>query len=525
MMTLVGTGALVRHALRRDRVLASVCLLVLTLTCYASAAATADLSPSERQQVEAAEAINASPAIVALYGPILDAHSRGELAMTKMTVLYAVFVAVMCPVLVRRHTRVEEENGQTELLCGTAVGRDAPLAAAVAESVAVAVILGLLAAAVNVMAGLPVAGSVAFGASWAGVGIVAAAITAVACQVSASALTCAAYAAAGVGLLYVLRAVGDSAASWLSWTSPFGWSTQLRAYGDTRWWVLLLYVAYTCVLLMVAQLLRARRDLGSGLVAARPGPADGSPRLSNAIALSGRVHTPMVLTWSVSMAVMGLVFGAIAPQIGDLLDSPSARRMMQRLGGVGALEDTLVAAELSIVAVVVSCFTIIVVAHGGSDERDGRTEQVLATATSRSNSFLATILVAVLGATWLLLIIGIGLTVGYVATDGQSIADFVPSALSQAPAVWVMAALAAVGFALRSSWTFVGWGILMLFVMLGQLGELLRLPSRVLDLSPFTHVPAMPAEGFALTPELVLTAVATVLLVLAWRRYLSRDIA
>ena len=66
----------------------------------------------------AAEAINASPAIVALYGPILDVHSLGELAMTKMTVIYAVFVAIMFLVLVRRHTRVEEENGQTELVGG-----------------------------------------------------------------------------------------------------------------------------------------------------------------------------------------------------------------------------------------------------------------------------------------------------------------------------------------------------------------------------------------------------------------------
>ena len=119
MSTVVGTPPLVRYALRRDRVLAGVWLLVLVLTCYASAAATPGLYPTAREQVVAAEGINASPAIVALYGPILDVRSLGELAMTKMTVLYAVFVAVMFLILVRRHTRVEEENGQTELVGGT----------------------------------------------------------------------------------------------------------------------------------------------------------------------------------------------------------------------------------------------------------------------------------------------------------------------------------------------------------------------------------------------------------------------
>src|SRR5690242_9022222 len=215
MSTVVGTPPLVRYALRRDRVLAGVWLLVLVLTCYASAAATPGLYPTAREQVVAAEGINASPAIVALYGPILDVRSLGELAMTKMTVLYAVFVAVMFLILVRRHTRVEEENGQTELVGGTAVGRDAPLAAAVAEAALVAAVLGLLAAGVNVAAGLPVAGSLAFGASWAGVGLVAAAGTALACQFSASARTCAAIAAAGIGVAFGLRAVGDVAAPWL----------------------------------------------------------------------------------------------------------------------------------------------------------------------------------------------------------------------------------------------------------------------------------------------------------------------
>ena len=203
----------------------------------------------------------------------------------------------------------------------------------------------------------------------------------------------------------------------------------------------------------------------------RTGPGTGSPRLANAIALSLRLHTPMLVTWTVATAVMGLVFGAIAPQIGDLLDSPSARRMMERLGGVGALQDTLIAAELSVLAVVVSCFAITVVGHGGTDETDGRTEQVLATATSRAYSFLAILVVAFLGATWLLLVTGVAVAIGYGAAGGASVGILVASALAQAPAVWVMASFAAVFFAVRSSWNFVAWGVLVAFVTLGSAGR------------------------------------------------------
>jgi ABC-2 type transport system permease protein len=527
MNALVGTVLLTRHAFRRDRILATTWVVVLALTCYASAAATSSLYPSMADRVSAAEAINSSPAIVALYGPILDVRSLGELAMTKMTVLYAVFVAIMCLVLVRRHTRVEEENGQTELIGGTAVGRDAPLASAVVEAGAVALVLGLVSAGVNIVAGLPVAGSLAFGASWAGVGLTSVGMTAVACQLSASARTCAAIAAGMLGFVYLLRAVGDTSVSWLSWLSPLGWSTQLRAYSGTRWWVLLLYVALAAALVGAAQVLRARRDLGSGLLAARPGPAHGSPRLADAVALSLRVHGSMLWIWSVSTASMGVVFGAIAPNIGDLLDSPSARQMIERLGGEGVLEETLIAAELSILAVVVTCFAIAVVGHGGADEHDGRTEQVLATATSRLRAFVATTLVALVGSAWLLLVTGIALSLGYGGVGGglgTAFGDIVPAALVQVPAVWVVTALAAACFALRSSWTVLAWGLLVLFLTLGQLGELVKLPTWVIDLSPYTNVPTMPVEPFSAAPVLILTAIAAAVLATAGWRYRSRDI-
>ncbi len=245
-------------------------------------------------------------------------------------------------------------------------------------------------------------------------------------------------------MLYVLRIVGDTTSlSWLSWLSPFGWGTQLRAWSDPRWWVLLLYVATGAALIALAHVLRSRRDLGSGLLAPRPGPATGSPRLGDAVALAIRLHGPTLVTWTAAMAVLGLVLGAIAPNIGDVLDSSGARDMMQRLGGEGAVQDTLLAAELSIMAVVITCYAVAVVGHGGSDEHDGRTEQVLATATSRTRSYAALLVVAVAGSAWLLLVTGVAVTLGFggAAGDlGDAFGRVLPAALVQAPAVWLVTA-------------------------------------------------------------------------------------
>jgi ABC-2 type transport system permease protein len=515
--SLTGTGSLARFAVRRDRVLVAIWLLVLVSVCYASAAATGSLYATRAEQVDAAEAINGSPAVIALYGPILDVHSLGELAMTKMTVLYAVFVAALAIVLVRRHTRVEEETGQSELLGGTGIGRDAVLAAAVLESALAGLAVGALAALVDIAGGLPVAGSILFGASWTGLGLVATGLAAVACQLSASARTCGAAAAGGIGVLYLLRAVGDTSVSWLSWCTPFGWSTQLRAWSEPRWWVLLLYPALALVLVGLAQVLRKRRDLGSGLVAARPGPATGSARLGDAFALALRLHTTALVTWTVAIGVLGLVLGAIAPNIGDLLDSPSARDLMERIGGKGAMVDTLLAAELSVVAVVVTCFAITVVGHTGADEADGRTEQVLATATSRARTFVATAVVSLGGAAWLLLVAGLAIGIGV----GHSTLG---AALAQLPAVALVAALATLCGAVRSRWAVLGWGLLVGFLTLGQFGELLRLPGWALDISPYTHTPRMPVEEFQLGPAAMLSAGAAAVLVLAWSQFRRRDI-
>ena len=519
-----GVGPLLRLAARRDRVMVAVWFVVLLAVCFASATSTGSLYPTTAERVKAAEAINASPGIVALYGPILDVRSEGELAMTKMTVLYAVLVAIMVLFVVRRHTRVEEEGGQSELLAGTAVTRAALLASGVAFGSLVSLALGVLAAAVDVAGGLPAGGSVAFGASWAGIGLVATGLTAVACQLSASARTCAAIAAVAMGALFVLRMVGDTTdASWLSWLTPFGWSTRLRAFGETRWWLLLPYAGTALVLVGVAVALNVRRDLGSGLLAARPGPATGSPRLSGVVALALRVHTPMLLGWTLGVGVLGVVFGAITPSF-DAFDSAGIQDLLRRIGGEGALRDMLLGAVISVVSVIVTCFAVAVVGHSAGDEHDGRTEQVLATATSRARAFLATLTVGVLGATWLLLVSGVALAVGVGGDTRHSFGRLVGSALAQAPAMWVVAALAVLCFAWRSRWGLLGWGVVVLFATLGQIGELLGLPGWVLDLSPYSHAPRMPLEDFRPAPALVLTVIALGLLAVSWARYRSRDI-
>src|SRR5262249_26736889 len=146
-------------------------------------------------------------------------------------------------------------------------------------AIAVLAALGLLAV------GLAAAGAVAFGLATAGVGLLFAAVAATTAQLSRSARAAAGMASAVLGAAYLLRAVGDTGRTALTWLSPVGWGLHLRAYAGERWWVAGLFAGFAVVLAAVGYALADRRDVGAGLLAERLGPAT-APSLRSPFALA-----------------------------------------------------------------------------------------------------------------------------------------------------------------------------------------------------------------------------------------------
>jgi ABC-2 type transport system permease protein len=517
MSTLTGTLVLTRQAVRRDRVLVPAWVAILVVMTYASAAATKTLFGSSEERVRLATELNDQPGLLALYGPILDPHSTGELAMSKLTVLYALFSGILYVVLVRRHTRVEEETGRAELMGGTVVGRDAPLAGVALECGALAIGLGALVAVADIAGGLPIAGSLWFGVTWAGTGLVATGVAAVACQLSSSARTCAGIAAAILGGAYVVRAVGDAVdgVGWLSWLSPLGWNTQLRAWSEPRWWVALLYVVTAGALLVVAQVMRSHRDVGSGLIGTMPGPAEG--RIAGPWGLVLRLQRTSLIAWTVGTLALSLAFGAMAPGFDDLLAGSGGQELVDRLGG------SFIGALLSVMAIVVTCFAVAAIGGAHHEDASGRTELALSTATSRLRWFAAIATIALAGTTWLLLVAAVGLSAGYGAASGTDVSSAVPAALGWVPAACLVAAVGLLGLGLRAPW--LGWSFFVVSMTLTFVGELLELPVWVQRISPYSAVPTYPLEAWQWPPVLVLTALVAAVSGLAWLLFRQRDVA
>jgi len=129
-----------------------------------------------------------------------------------------------------------------------------------------------------------------------------------------------------LGVVYVLRAIGDTAgdggAVWLRWLSPIGWGQQVRPFAGDRWWVLVLPLVFFVVVAGAAHALVARRDYGAGLLPDRPGPATASASLRGPLGLAWRLHRGALYGWTAGFVLVGLVFGNVASNVGDFLDSP-----------------------------------------------------------------------------------------------------------------------------------------------------------------------------------------------------------
>lgn len=531
MSSLAGTRALVRLAVRRDRVIVPVFLGIVVLMVASGASATIALYPDAASRIQAVELINSAASTLAMYGPIHDPNSIGALSVFKLGIMGVLAVAVFAARIVVRHTRAEEETGRLELLGAAVVGRRAPLTAGVIVAAGASVVAGALSTAGLLATGLPGPGSALFGAGMAAVGILGAAFGAVAAQVTMSARGAAGLATAAIAVAYLIRGVADVASdgalAWLSWCSPLGWWQQIRPYAGDRAWPLALILGLAAVLLAGAYALATRRDFAGSLLADRAGRAGGAPWLGSPLGLVWRLQRGSFAIWVGIFAVVGVLFGSLSGSVGDFLDNPGARELFEKLGGAGRLTDAFLSVEMSFVGVAAAVFGLQSALRARSEEIGLRAEATLATATTRVRWLGAHIAAALVGTVALLLVVGAaaGLTsAGAVDTPNQ-LWRVVAAALIQAPAVFVVVGIGVAGFGIAGRLSVAGWAALAAFVVLGEFGRLLGLPQWLLDLAPFTHTPRLPGVAISWAPVAWLAGIAVVLLGVGLARFRARDIS
>lgn len=525
-----GAGTLLRFNLRRDRWRIPAWLGGLLLMQVGGAASYPDIYPTAADRLQQAVIVGDNPAMKAMTGPGhgLDNYTYGAMMSNEYLGFMVIFVALMSVLMVVRHTRTEEETGRAELIRATVVGRHAHLTAALLTVAIANLLLGVLLALG--MAGLGIEtvdweGSIVFGAAYAVVGLVFAALAAVTAQVTEYGRAASGMAGTLIGVAYLLRAVGDVADNGLSWASPIGWAQASAPYVDNLWWPLALSLAVAAALAAVAYLLGGRRDIGAGLREPGAGRATASRLLGTPVGFAWRLQRASVIWWAVAMFLFGMSYGSAVNVIESYADNEVVAQMIESIGGA-TLTESWLSMIISLLAIVCTIFAIIAALRPRREETSGRAESVLATAVSRIRWTATHLGIAMVGGVGMLAVTGSGLGLGAAVTSGEAhyFWDVLSASLAYAPALWTTAGLAVAVFGLLPRAISLAWALLVYAIFVVYLGGLLDLPGWMLDVSPYTHIPRMPAEEFTATPLLVLTAIAAALVTTGLLGFRRRDL-
>lgn len=522
---MTGWPAFLRLFLRRDRWLLVWWGLGTMLLYVSQAVSVDDLYTTQAEFDRAAASMASNAAFVAMAGPARALNTTGGQVFWQASAFGAIAAGLMSMFLVGRHTRAEEETGRDELLRATAVGRLAPATAALVNAFVANVVLGVLVAGSLVLYGLAVADSVATGAGLTFCGWFFSATALVAAQLVTS--TRAMYGIAGIviALSYVLRAVGDIGNGVASWLSPIGWYQAMHPFSGLRWWPALLLLAGTAVAALVARVLFDRRDYGSGVLAARPGPARAPAYLASGLGLAWRLQRAPMVSWAAGMFALGAVYGSMGNDVKDLIgDSQSSQEMF--LQGSSDVVEGFYATSMIMLALIVCGFAISSTLRPRGEEDAGHLEVVLATALPRTRWLFAHVVMTVAGTAAALVAAGLGLAAGFSLVTGTSDEFWHLSVplLQYAPAVLVLSGVARLLYGVAPRLMVAAWLPLVLAAVVMLFGELLSIPQWVQDLSPFEHLALVPAQDVDWAAVAGVAAVAAALSVAGQVAFRRRDV-
>ena len=234
----------------------------------------------------------------------------------------------------------------------------------------------------------------------------------------------------------------------------------------------------------------------------------------------------MLVVWAATVVVFGVVIGSLASSATDFLTSPYAQDLIKKLGGAPALTDAFLAAEIAIMGILVTADGLSAANHLRSEETAGHTEALLGTTTTRIRWATSHYVAALAGVALLMLLTGLSTGVGaaFALHDSSQVGRVTLAALAQIPAAWVITSVVLTVFGWAPRLTAAVWGLLAVFIALGEFGMLWNAPQWLMGLSPFQHTPLLPVGSGGVVSLVALTATAAALASLGYPGWRRRDL-
>jgi len=519
-----------RQALRDARVRTAAFAYLFAVYGYVQVRGYRGTYPTHADRLAFAAGFGDNAGLRLLYGRPYDLLSVGGYVAWRVGGVLAVAAATYGALAAARALRAEEESGRAELVLALPVTRrDRDLAAGLATCGGLAGLWlaefgGLYAAdagGVADVALLALAGSLT-AAVFAGWGAVS------------SELAATRRGATGLGLLgvaaaFLLRVLADTVPGlgWLGWTTPLGWVEQVRPFAGARPAVLLLPLAATAALLLLAGRLAAGRDVGSSVLPARDTAAPRPALLGSPAAFALRGQSAAVATWLLAVAAIAFVLGIVSDSISSADVPADVRRQLAKFGAGSILTPLgYLGFAFVFVVVAVSAYACSQAAAARREE-EGQLETLLAQPVTRTRWLVGRLAVAMLA------LAAVALTAGLAAWAGARAAGvhvalprLLEAGANALPSGVLFLGIATLaGAAVPRAGAAIAYGLLTVSFLWQLVGTLLAPPRWVLDLTPFAHVAPVPAKPFGALAAGVLVLIGAIAAGAALVAFRRRDLA
>ena len=525
--SLTGFRPLYRVMLKQDARNIAPWIVLITVLSVSSVLAYNWIFTGQATRISLASTVGANPAFSLIFGPAHDLLTADGFNAWRALALGGFFAALMAILIVVRHSRADEDSGQAELIDSAVVGRQARLMVVVALAALASVALGVFCSIMTIAFGGGVAASIALSATFTASGLMFAGVAAITAQIGSDARAATSMAVTVLGACFLLRGALDASGhtDWV-WLSPLGWTQEVRPTSENNWWPLLACLGLAILLVVIANLLLARRDFGMGIIPPTPGPARGG-MVANIWGLALRLNLGSVISWTIAFAILGMVFGFVASSLGNVFASnPDIARIIAVGGATSAgLVYLFLLTLLKVMGVIAAVYGVQVVMRIYAEENEYRVEPLLAGALSRPKYLASNALIALLGPA-VALVIG-GVAIGFVATASGvdvTISDLTKQALVEIPAVWVLVGLSLALVGANPRMRLAAWLAIVATFALTILGPTFRLWDWILGISPLYHVPNVTATTPDYSGLAVVSVIAVLFIIVGFIGFRHRDV-
>ena len=521
-------GALVQRAIRDGRTLTVVFAYLFLVYSFIQPVGYRRVYTTTASREEFARSFGTNPGLRLLYGEPHNIATVDGYTAWRVGGVLAIVAAVFGLLAVVRALRGEEEAGRTELTLAGVVSRRTAYLAALAAIGAATLILWAAEFAGFAFGGLPLAGSAYLALATISVIPVFAGVGAVASQLAPTRRTAMEIGGGAVALFFLLRVIADTVAGtgWLRWLTPLGWAEEMRPFAGPRPVVLLLPVAASALLLLVAARLGATRDIGSGLLPERGG-GTSLRLLSSPTAQALRSQRDSLIVWSGSFAVFAFILGVVSSSVSSSGIPPGVDKQIAKLGA-GSITSTsgYLALIFFVYVLGVSLFVCAQMGSARREEAGQQLETLLALPVGRTGWLAGRLLLAAGGAAVISLLIGL-LTWAGVAAGGisGSFGQILEAGANCLPVAALFLGVATLAFAAAPrAAAAISYGLLVLSFLWQAVGALLGAPSWLVGLSPFEHVGLVPAESFRAVDAVVMIGIGVAAAVAGLALFRRRDL-